>query len=231
MRRPDIKALIMKAYGYLRVSGKGQVKGDGLTRQEKAIRDYAKTNNIEIVNIFRDEGVSGTIADRPGLGEMIVSLALNGLDVKTIIVEKLDRLARDIMVQEAIIRDLQKKDGDLISTLEGPDLLSSDPTRKFIRQIFGATAEYEKDMIVAKLRAARQRKKAAEGKCEGRKGYSDTGKNILGEIKKLRRKRGNRKRMTYANIARDLNDRGFATLDGKSFTGANVAMILKRAKS
>ncbi len=31
----------MKAYGYLRVSGKAQVEGDGFVRQEQAIRQYA----------------------------------------------------------------------------------------------------------------------------------------------------------------------------------------------
>jgi DNA invertase Pin-like site-specific DNA recombinase len=40
-----------------------------------------------------------------------------------------------------------------------------------MRQIFGAIAEYEKAMIVAKLRGARQRTKAREGRCEGRKPY------------------------------------------------------------
>ena len=38
-----------KAFGYVRVSGKGQVKGDGLVRQEKAIMEYAKSKGIEVV--------------------------------------------------------------------------------------------------------------------------------------------------------------------------------------
>ena len=50
-----------RAYGYIRVSGRGQVEGDGLTRQKKAIMDYAKANGITIENIFREEGVSGTL--------------------------------------------------------------------------------------------------------------------------------------------------------------------------
>lgn len=141
----------------------------------------------------------------------------------------LDRLARDIMIQEAIIRDLQKKKCDLISAIEGADLLTGDPTRKFIRQIFGATAEYEKDMIVAKLKGARLRKRAEQGKCEGRRGYAEDGGEILAMIKKLRRRNGTRKRMTYACIAETLNEQGHTTLDGKPVTGANVAMILRRS--
>jgi DNA invertase Pin-like site-specific DNA recombinase len=160
----------MKAYAYLRVSGKGQVEGDGFDRQLLACQAYAAANGIEIVEVFREEGVSGTkeLDDRPALAELFAALAENG--VKSIIVEKLDRLARDLMVSETIISDMKKSGYTLISTCE-PDLCSEDPSRKLVRQIFGAIAEYEKAMIVLKLRGARQRKKAKEGRCEGRKPY------------------------------------------------------------
>jgi len=47
-------------YGYLRVSGKSQVDGDGPIRQEQAINDYAAAHGIEVAGIFREEGISGT---------------------------------------------------------------------------------------------------------------------------------------------------------------------------
>ncbi len=64
----------MKAYGYLRVSGKSQVDGDGLIRQEQAISDYAASHGIEVAGIFREEGVSGTKENRIALAEMMLSL-------------------------------------------------------------------------------------------------------------------------------------------------------------
>jgi len=48
-------------------------------------------------------------------------------------------------------------------------LFSDDPTRKLMRQMMGAIADYEKSMIVLKLRGAPARKKARTGRCEGRK--------------------------------------------------------------
>ena len=92
-----------KAFAYLRVSGKGQVKGDGFPRQLKAIREYAKGHDIRIVKIYREEGVSGTkeLENRPALLEMMQALHGNG--VKLVLIEKLDRLARDLMIQETII--------------------------------------------------------------------------------------------------------------------------------
>ena len=70
-----------KAFAYLRVSGKGQVKGDGFTRQLKAIREYAKAHGIRIVKVFREEAVSGSadFEDRPALTEMSESLHGNGV--------------------------------------------------------------------------------------------------------------------------------------------------------
>ena len=102
---------------------------------------------------------------------MFEALAANG--TKLVLIDQLNRLARDLMVQETIIGDLRKRGFDLISVTE-PDLLQDDPTRILMRQIFGAIAQYEKAMIVAKLRAARQRMKAKVGRCEGRKPYGET---------------------------------------------------------
>lgn len=126
------------AYGYVRVSGKGQLDGDGFARQEAAIHSYAKTHGIKLVRIFREEGVSGTVEVRPALAEMLVSLEQNGHGIKLVIIEKLDRLARDLMVQEAIIHDFKKGGFSLMSVMEGADLLENDASRKLIRQVFGA---------------------------------------------------------------------------------------------
>jgi len=68
----------MKAFGYIRVSGKGQIDGDGLTRQEEAIRQYAAANGFEIAEIYREEGISGTQESRPALAKMMVSMEQNG---------------------------------------------------------------------------------------------------------------------------------------------------------
>jgi DNA invertase Pin-like site-specific DNA recombinase len=41
-----------KAFAYVRVSGKGQLKGDGFTRQLGAIEQYAAANDIKIAQVF-----------------------------------------------------------------------------------------------------------------------------------------------------------------------------------
>ena len=92
----------------------------------------------------------------------------------------------------------------------------------------GAIAQYDKQMTVLKLRAARERKRAKEGKCEGRKSYSEVAPDILKEVKRLRRKPKGMKRKSYRAIAEELNRQGMLTLMGRAWTGGNVAVLLRR---
>ncbi len=170
----------------------------------------AKAHSIKIVRFFEEQGVSGTkeMEDRPALQETFVALLCNG--VKTVLIEKLDRLARDLMVQEAIIKDLKKQGFQLISVAE-PDLCSDDPSRKLMRQMFGAIAEYEKTMIVAKLKAARQRMKAKTGRCEGRKafGLTEREQTTIRRMKEL-----TAQGLNYTHVADALNTEGHKTQTG-----------------
>jgi DNA invertase Pin-like site-specific DNA recombinase len=218
----------MKSFAYLRVSGKGQIKGDGFTRQEKTIKRYADANGIEVSHIYKDKGVSGTLSNRPALAEMMVDLQQNGHGIKTIIVEKLDRIARDLMIQETIIQDFKENRINLISALEGADLLKNDPTRKLVRQVLGAIAEYEKSMLVQKLRVARQRKKIKTGKCEGRKSYHEVAPRTVAYIRRLRRKPKGMKRKTYYQIAGILNEDGIPTLNGQPWNLQTIRHAIQR---
>jgi DNA invertase Pin-like site-specific DNA recombinase len=217
----------MKAYSYLRVSGRGQIEGDGFPRQAATILQYAAANELEVVEEFREKGVSGTkeLDDRPALAELFVALEENG--VKTVLIEKLDRLARDLMVQESIIADLRKRGFTLISAYE-PDLCSDDPSRKLMRQIMGAIAEYDKAMIVQKLRAARQRKKARHGKGEGRHAFGEKPEEAaaLEQIRAWRTLN-----LNTTQIAEMLNTNQIKSRSGKLWLGTTVAKIIRRLEA
>jgi DNA invertase Pin-like site-specific DNA recombinase len=77
-----------------------------------------------------------------------------------IVVEKLDRLARELMVQELLLRECRTRGIAVYAADQGLINLAADdidPTRKLIRQVLGAVAEWEKSALVKKLYAARQR--------------------------------------------------------------------------
>jgi DNA invertase Pin-like site-specific DNA recombinase len=214
---------MLKAFGYLRVSGKGQVGGDGFPRQRAAIQAHAKANGMTVVRWFEEKGVSGTVEgmERPVWAEMVGIILANG--VRTILVESLGRLAREIFVQEYILRDMEQRGVTLVSVTE-PDLGSSDPTRVMFRQILGAIHQYEKSMIVLKLRAARVRQKAATGRCEGRKpfGHRDGEQPIIDRMKELRAAG-----LAYDAIADQLNDEGIKPRSGQRWWGKSINNALK----
>lgn len=106
-----------------------------------------------------------------------------------------------------------------------PDLLQDDPSRKLMRQIFGAVAEYEKTMVVLKLRGARQRLRAKEGRCEGRKafGYFEGELAIVERMKALRASG-----IGYDKIAAELNRAGILSRSGSKWHGIVVNRILRQ---
>ena len=214
--------MMTKAFGYVRVSGDSQIAGDGFPRQVAAIKAYAKQHGVRIVKVFREEGVTGTkdAMDRPAWVEMMTALHSNG--ARTVIIERLDRLSRELMVQEATIAELQKQGFTLVSVQE-PDLMSADPTRVAFRQMMGVFAQYDKSQIVIKLKAARMRKRAKEGRCEGRKpyGHYDGETEILQRMKALRATG-----MGFDRIAAQLNVEGVPTRTGGRWHGLVITRML-----
>jgi DNA invertase Pin-like site-specific DNA recombinase len=189
-------------------------------RTQKA--PYATAHDIKIVRVFREEGVSGSVENmnRPAWQELMTILHSNG--VRTIIIEKLDRLARDLMVQETAIADLRRNGFALVSVAE-PDLMASDPTRVLMRQLMGAVAQYDKSQIVAKLRGARMRMKAAEGRCEGTKPYGfREGEDAVIERMKALRASG----MGFDKIAAQMNSEGLKPRRGDRWHGLTVNRVL-----
>lgn len=211
---------LKKAFGYLRVSGKSQVDGDGFPRQKAAITKWAKANGYHISQWFVEKGVSGTLESREALDEMLVALMSNGVD--TVIVEALHRFSRDLRVQENLIHQYFTNRYTLISATE-PELGNDDPNRVFMRQIFGAVHQLDKSNLVLKLRAARQRKKAATGRCEGRKpfGHYDNERATLERIQSL-----HSEGLNYEQTARALNVEGIKTRSGGLWYPATIRRIV-----
>lgn len=221
-----------KAVSYLRVSGKGQVDGDGFPRQRETIERFARSAGFELVDEYRDEGVSGTkeLDDREGLSDLLARIRANG--VRVVLVERADRLARDLIVGELILNQFRDLGVKVIAADSGTELTTADddPTRTLIRQVLGAVAQFEKAVIVSKLKAARVRKRRAEGRCEGRKpfGTRPGEAEIVKLIQKLRRKPRGGERLSFAAIADRLNAEGHPTRTGKPWAAETVRQIAMR---
>jgi DNA invertase Pin-like site-specific DNA recombinase len=217
------------AVGYMRTSSTTNV-GDGKdseARQRKAIGSYAKAAGLVIVDWFYDAAVSGAdpIEARPGFAALLARIAGNG--VRTIIVETANRFARDLMVQEvgfAMLRDL----GVTLIAADSPSsFLDDGPTSKLIRQILGAVSEFDKAMIVAKLKGARDRARRARGKCEGRKAYAERegGQELVAAARQLRDNPRGRPQ-SLRKVAAHLAQRGYVTPSGRPYSASAIASML-----
>lgn len=137
-----------KAIGYVRVSSEKQVKeGNGLEVQEKAIIDFCEKNKIFLLNIFSDEGISGAedIEKREGLAECFAYLRrYKEEEIDYVIVQKLDRFARDTILLGYLEFELKKCSCKLLSV---DQKFNNDPSGKLMKDIISAFAAFEKNMI------------------------------------------------------------------------------------
>ena len=217
------------AVAYLRTSSAANVGADKDSdkRQRAAIEAFAKRAGFTIVEEYYDAAVSGAdpVDQRPGFCEMLQRLATNG--AKTIIVESPDRFARDLAVQLAG-HDMLRGLGIAIIPASAPDFFTEDtPTAVLVRQVLGAIAQFEKASIVAKLAAARKRKREREGRCEGRKPLSETRPEVVALARKLRRRRPKGGQLSLREVSKERAARGYLNERDKPYAAKSVASMLR----
>lgn len=225
---------VVKVFTYIRVSSAGQISGDGPERQRDEISKFCTAHELKFTGEFRELGVSGTVEgiDRPELSELFKYVDVRaGSDqaVGAVVVERLDRLARDLMVSELILSEFRQRGIKVFSTDQGAliDMASDsgDPTRTLIRQIMGALAQWEKTMLVKKLRAARERIRAKTGRCEGPKRYGQTQpeKNLIATILNL-----HSLEMSLPKLAKLLNEQGIFNRRGRPWEKSTLSKFITR---
>jgi len=106
--------------------------------------------------VYKDEGISGARADRPGL-----LAALDGLRRgDTLAVYRRDRLARDVYLSAWIDKEVQKRRARIVSATES-GTNGQDPASELLRHIVSAFAAYERALVGARTRAALARRRNA----------------------------------------------------------------------
>lgn len=222
-----------KAVAYFRTSSSANTgpDKDSERRQREAVETFAKAAGYEVVDSYYDAAVSGAdhVTERPGFSAMLERLMSNG--VRTILVETASRFARDLLVQEVAFEMLAARGIDLIAVDSPESFVADGPTAKLIRQVLGAVAEFEKSMLVEKLRGARERKRRATGrKVGGRRNYAelDGGGAMIALAKKLARYPRNGKKRSLADISNELAKEGYVSSAGKPYTRMAISRMLDR---
>lgn len=227
----------MKVVAYLRCSTARQTEAYGCDVQRTDIRKWARDNGHRVVS-WQTDTISGTseLQDRAGWRE--AAALVKAGKAEGIVVARLDRLARDLMVQEYLLRNLSHLGGVVLSTRANENEMltgtSKDPSRKLVRTILAAISEYDREMTVDRLGAARQAKANNGGYAHGALPYGY--RSVKGKLVQVPAEQRTLALMKQAaahgkstrEIADKLNAEGVPTKRGGTWSHGTVARILKR---
>jgi DNA invertase Pin-like site-specific DNA recombinase len=226
---------------YLRTSTQGNA--DSFESQLAACEEWAGRVGSRIVSVHTDRGLSGRLTpeERPGLADALARIE-NG-EADGLLVHRLDRLARELHVQEAVLARAWTHDGRVYEAVEGEIQQDDpeDPYRRFVRQVMGAAAELERGLIAARLRRGRVRKRERGGYAggptvpyglrvegEGKDARLVPDEEVAPMVQRIERLR-DEDDLTLAAIATRLNAEGVPTARGGRWHPTSVQRVLARA--
>jgi site-specific DNA recombinase len=226
----------LKAYGYVRVSTEEQAQeGISLSAQKEKIASFASLENLDLIEIIADEGLSGKDIKRPGLQRLID--LVRGQEAEAVIVYKLDRLSRKTRDLLFLIEEtFEKGKTRFFSISEKVDTESA--LGMFFFTLMGALAQMERQLIAERTKMALTHKKE-KGEYLGHVPYGflldEEGKLVKNEeeqktIQKM--KRWKKEGKSYRQIAHRLNEMGLKTRKrGKIWFDSSVWYILNPSSS
>lgn len=202
---------------YLRVSTDEQaVSGLGLEGQESALRRAFAYRGWELDELVRDEGISGSTLNRPGLRGALERIAAG--DVDGLVVAKLDRLTRSMRDFCEIVDWFEEAAAPLVM-LE-PDVDTSTPAGRAVAHVMVAFAEMERGMIGDRTKVALAAKRA-RGEPTGRPSIADY-PELVERVQHLHAV----ERLPLSAIARKLEEEGWRTVRGGTTWRASSLQVI-----
>ena len=221
-----------KAVGYVRVSTTEQaLEGISLDMQRAKIRAYAALEDLDLIKIVADEGISGcTIKGRPGIQKILEMVEKR--QVEAVVVFKLDRLARNTIEALEISQLMDRKGAALHSITEKLDTKSA--IGRFFFTLMASLAEMERGLISERIKAAMDRKREKSEPCSNNPPYGYRIVNsllvpdpeewaVIRRILKL-----HNCGITAYRITRVLTDEGVLNRRGNAFDKSQVRNIIFR---
>ena len=182
-----------RAVLYLRVSTMDQTTGN----QERELREVAGRMGCEIVQVYKDHGISGAKGrdKRPAFDRLCRDAAQRKFDL--VMAWSVDRLGRSLQDLVGFLSELHALQIDLFLHQQGLD--TTTPGGKAMFQMLGVFAEFERSMIQERVRAGLRRAKE-EGKQLGRPRLAPDLENRILDALKARKTTGDSVRKIAARF-------------------------------
>lgn len=220
---------MQKVIGYIRVSTKGQVdEGVSLEAQRAKIAAYCNLNDMELVAVFEDAGISGASQiGRDGLSAALKATT-RGMSFVSYSISRMARSTRDML---DIAETLDRKGADLVSITEKIDTTTA--AGRMVFKMLSVLADFERDQIGERTKMALAHKKASgevyaptpfgfeaiEGKLVEVKREAQIVRDILRQ-----REAG----VSLADIATNLNTQGITGKRGGKWFASTVKYLIDR---
>lgn len=220
----------MKVLGYVRVSSVVQkLKGNSIKMQLSKIDGYCKLNDYDLVDVYKDDGISGmSISKRNGYKKMIEYMLNN--NINGIVVYSLSRLGRRLKDVVEFMDLLKSKNISFYSIKE--NLNNSDKVGSLILNILGSINEFECEVIRERIKDVKRDKKE-RGLVYGRMVYgfdNIDGKMIVNKIERnvvKRIKNLRSRRWSWRRISNRLNADGIESKEGKIWYDGSLYNMMK----
>ena len=222
----------MKALIYIRVSHEEQKEGLSLDNQLERCLKFCDFKGLEVVDIIRDEGVSGYKTEkRKGFKEMLG--AIRGRKCDAIVVHSLSRFCRNTIGTLTTIEEMTKNDIAFYSLTENID--TSSAAGKMFLTMVSAFAEFERNVTSERIKSVfegkRERKEALGSipygfRKEGKNLVVDERESEVVEIVIRAREAGK----SFAGISAELEQKGYKPRTGIRFHSQMISNILLNSK-
>jgi DNA invertase Pin-like site-specific DNA recombinase len=229
--------------GYVRVSTQGQAKdGYSLQYQVDEINKFCEENNLNLIRIYEDRGISGAKVDEEGLtvereGLQNMLADLSHLNTQSVLVLNTSRLWRSDLAKVLIQRKLKRNQVDVKSIeQQSYSIFNTDPNDFLVNGMLELLDQYQRLEITLKLGRGR-RKKAEQGgyagggiafgykAMKGQKAITiDEQKAII--VQRLFELKAKHSDWILNQFAEQLNAEGHRTQQGKAFTKVQIKRIL-----
>lgn len=220
----------MKVIGYVRVSSFTQKqKNNSIPLQIKKINEYCKLNDFELIDIYKDDGISGMSTNkRLGYNEMLDFMKQNSVD--GIVVWSLSRLGRRMIDVINFMDYLKENNISFYSIKE--NLSNDDKIGSLIMNILSSVNEFEVEVIRQRIKDVKKNKKE-NGEVYGRLmyGYDNVNGDLVKndeEFKVIKRIKNLRSRgWSWRRISIKLNDDGVRSKEGKIWYDGSLYNMMR----